>query len=350
MKAEHVETMWTAARLGGVSILQIINVIGFIIFLVLASLGGSGRLGRPIGTVSNALPTLLTPAGWAFSIWSAIYALTGGLTIAQAFPSRRVWSSEKLGWWWAANTVIGQGLWTFAWVNEWGGMWVSALLLAFIVATLAGLYVRIDAGVAPLSHLPLAPGAGRCARALHAQRPPRSAFVDGVLLEGGIGLYLGWTTAATILNVSIALVASGVASSGEAAVSTAAVATSIAVLCVAVALAITGAVLRTDFWFASALAWACAGIRSQQMNDAWTVRDQSVGTAATVAVAIAGAAAAAALLWRVYLWRIGALPYTLRLGGGSAGADTNTNKGGAMPVVTPNPFAHSAMRATQTWE
>jgi len=288
---------------GGCSALQLVNVVGWLIFLGESSLGGAGKLGEPIGRVSDAFATLITPIGWAFSIWSAIFALTGALAITQALPSRRAWSAEKLGWWWAANTVVGEGLWTLAWVGRWGGMWVSAALLAFIVGTLAALYIRVDAGVAPLAPRAAGADAGApwLARELRRARPART-LAEAVVLEGAISLYMGWTTAATILNVSIALVASGAPATGPAAA-----AAGVVMLLAAAALAVAAAVLRTDFVYAGALAWALAGIRAQAMNAAWPARDAAVLGAANAALAVAAAAAVGAALARARLAAAGHL-------------------------------------------
>ena len=296
----------------GSSALQLLIVAGFFVFLIESSLGGAGRLGEPIGRVSDSLATTITPAGWAFSIWSAIFVLNAALAVYQSLPSRRLWSASRLGWWYAANTVIGEGIWTLSWVGRWGSMWVSALTLVFIVATLAGLYLRIDAGVAPLSPSPAASSPTCGALSFLRKARPARTLATHVLLEGSVSLYMGWTTAATILNVSIALVATGVSPSGPAAA-----AAGVIMLLTASALAVAAAVTRTDVLFAAALAWALAGIRSNQLNDKWPVREPTVLNAAGVACGIAATAAVCALLARIRLVASG----ELRLA--AAGSDAN---------------------------
>lgn len=39
--------------------------------------------------VSEAYPTLFTPAGWAFSIWGIIFLLEGAFSVYQLTPSAR---------------------------------------------------------------------------------------------------------------------------------------------------------------------------------------------------------------------------------------------------------------------
>src|SRR5690242_6638514 len=46
-------------------------------------------IGEPIGSRSDSVRTLITPAGWAFSIWGALYAGSALFAIYQALPSQR---------------------------------------------------------------------------------------------------------------------------------------------------------------------------------------------------------------------------------------------------------------------
>jgi len=307
---EMPDSFFVQPLVSGVSPLQLINVIGYFVFLIVSSIGGAGGLGASIGSVSAAYPTMITPAGWAFSIWSAVFSLTGCLTLFQAFPSRRLWSYEKLGWWWALNTVIGEGLWTVAWVKGWGSQWVAACTLAFIVATGACIYIRIDAGVAPLT------GSGPpnalcrtlthpfCCKSTLSKARPAKSLVDFVFLEGGIGLYLGWTTAACIVNFSIALVASGFQNDGKAAPFFASL-----LLIASTSLAFLAALFRLDFWYAGAIAWALTGIwRNQQSDSTTIVHNDSVSQVALFSCTVSWAATLAAIVGRIMLFREGKLP------------------------------------------
>jgi benzodiazapine receptor len=312
----------------GISAQQLLNLVGYFIFLLFSSIGGGGGFGKSIGAVSTSLPTAITPAGWAFSIWSAIFTLTGTLCVAQAFPSRREWAWRKLGVWWILNTWVGEGLWTFAWVFQWGGMWVSALLLAFVVGTLAALYLSADMGVAPLSGdaegispppallcCPFLLPSWLSAALRRKGAAPRSAL-DAYLLEPSVSLYMSWTTAATILNFTIALVASGVSASGPLAAPL-----GVLLLLTAAGLAVCAAVLRTDAVYAAGLCWALAGIYSQQLNPNWPIKSGDVAKAAALASGAAGAAAVGALCWRLWMWRSGALVVTWGKGSGTDDAN-----------------------------
>ena len=248
----------TAPALCGVSTLQILNVVGYVVFLATSGAGGAGLGGLPsIGRTSNELPVTVTPAGFAFGIWSVIFALLGVTCVLQALPSNREWSSEKLGYWWLINTLVAEGLWTFAFVLRWGGMWVSAALLLTVVVTAAAIHLQMDAGVAPFSSH-ASPAPGQSALSLWRARTP-VGLVELVFAQGGVSIYMGWTTAATILNISIALSVAGVSDSENGDLAQ-------VVVSAAAVLAVVAAVTRLDFFFCGALCWALAGIHANQMR------------------------------------------------------------------------------------
>ena len=51
--------------------------------------GARGFRGETVGSISDAYPTLLTPAGYAFAIWSLIYSGLLVFSGVQLLPSRR---------------------------------------------------------------------------------------------------------------------------------------------------------------------------------------------------------------------------------------------------------------------
>ena len=58
--------------------------VGVIVFNYLAASGALG--GIETGAVSDKYPTLVTPAGYAFAIWSLIYLGIVAFSIYQALP------------------------------------------------------------------------------------------------------------------------------------------------------------------------------------------------------------------------------------------------------------------------
>jgi hypothetical protein len=320
----------TAPLLQGISAQQLLNLLGYIVFLFTSSIGGVGLWGlQRIGSVSNELPVSVTPAGYAFSIWSAIFVLTGLLSVLQVLPRNREWAAEKLGWWWLLNTIIGEGLWTFAFILRWGSMWVSAALLGFIVLTGALLYLQMGIGIAPWplqqQQQQQQQQASRCAQltGLTVARPPVSLLEAG-LLESGISMYVGWTTAATILNISIALSLSGLSGSGW----------SITVVAAAAVLAVLGAASRTDFIFSGTLCWALTAIHRNQV--ALGLNGDSVGEASLAAAVVSGVAAGLALAWRLLLIVQGRVTFVSSSVALSSGGSSSSAKAQAQAVGSAN--------------
>lgn len=95
---------------------------------VLPALG----IGEPIGSQSDAVRTVITPAGWAFSIWGALY--TGSLLFAiyQLLPAQRNNALLERIRWPAAGAFLGNALWA-AYTQVFG---LTALSVAIIAATL----------------------------------------------------------------------------------------------------------------------------------------------------------------------------------------------------------------------
>lgn len=89
-------------------------------------------IGHPIGDQSDSVRTLVTPAGWAFSIWGALYAGALVFAIYQAMPKQRhnaLLARIRLP---AAGAFLGNALWA-AYTQVYG---LSALSVVIIVCTL----------------------------------------------------------------------------------------------------------------------------------------------------------------------------------------------------------------------
>ncbi|MDT0631940.1 hypothetical protein [Rubrivirga litoralis] len=145
------------------------------------ALAGAGLLfGTTTGAVSDAVPTGVTPAGWAFSVWSVIFV--GAVVFAgyQARPSAREPRYDRLAAPFVAANVLN-GLWQVPWLAGLPG--VAAVVIVGILASLAWLYVRLDR--------------------LDLTTAERWAL--GVPTS----LFLAWVSVATALNVSVALAAAG---------------------------------------------------------------------------------------------------------------------------------------------
>ncbi|SEI81921.1 hypothetical protein SAMN05192553_101412 [Cyclobacterium xiamenense] len=162
--------------------LLVINSVTFLVVLLFNYLGSSGDyFGSTVGEVSADYQTLLTPAGYAFSIWGLIYLgwlaflvfqwqgyLTGNS--ATALLPAGIWFS-------LAN--LSNALWVWAWTS--GHLWLSLLLIAGLLLALIRLVInfRLELDDVPLRIL--------------------------FWVWWPICIYTGWVILATVLNTSVVL-------------------------------------------------------------------------------------------------------------------------------------------------
>lgn len=132
-----------------------------------------------IGAISDKYATYLTPAGYAFSIWSLIYFLLAGLVIYQARdivkPRKDNDLPARIGPLFVVSSVAN-GLWTYVFVNELVGL--SVVILLVLTGSLYALLWRL---------------------AIATDDPPLKtiAFVWWPLM-----IYTGWVTVASVVNVA----------------------------------------------------------------------------------------------------------------------------------------------------
>lgn len=121
---------------------QLAVVLAVLVNVGLNALAGAGALfGTPTGAVSDASPTPVTPAGWAFSIWSVIFVGVLAAAAWQALPARRGPRYDGLGAPFVAANLLN-GLWQIPWLT--GRFGLAALVIGGILASLVWLYVRLD--------------------------------------------------------------------------------------------------------------------------------------------------------------------------------------------------------------
>lgn len=178
MQTEQAEPDTWTRRLGGI-------VLATAIMQVIAPALTLNGLGESPG--SGAGPDLLiTPVGWAFSIWGVIYALA----IAQAIA--------VLG---TSSARMPQRLQVDQIVLHLGATaWIVCAGFDSSVATAAALTVMVVAAVDAV---------------IVAGRGALWPCWLAILTQAAIGLYAGWVTAAFFLNLSTALVDTDVAGADE---------------------------------------------------------------------------------------------------------------------------------------
>jgi hypothetical protein len=227
--------------------------------------GARGYRGETVGSISDAYPTLLTPAGYAFAIWSLIYLGLLVFSVVQLLPSRRDDPLlRKIAPWYVATCVLN-GAWIFVWLSRW--FWLSLAVIAGLLAGLMRIYLLLDADRATRTG------------------PERWG------VAWPFSLYAAWVTVATVLNATVALRATGFQGAGLA---PGAWATVLIVLL----LGLVGVIAtpRRDPIFTGVAVWALAALAVARLGS---------GSAPAVAVAVVAALAAGILVWLtgVLAWR-----------------------------------------------
>ena len=140
--------------------------------------------GRRTGDVSDSYPSLFTPAGVTFSIWGVIYLLLGlhvlhqlGLFQGGAQSEAEAVLLNRIGVLFAVSSLANTA-WVFAW--HYDVIWLSVVLIVTILVCLI-----VIAGMLRNANLTV-----------------RQRWLVGVPFS----VYFGWTTVATVANVTVLLV------------------------------------------------------------------------------------------------------------------------------------------------
>lgn len=209
-------------------------LVAFIGMMVLNFLAGATTAlgGVNTGQVSEAHPTLFTPAGVTFSIWGVIYLLLGVFF----FRVFEIWKPKKSA---VSNKTLNEGIKLFtissvlngAWLLAWqyDVLWLSVILMVGLLVTL-----------------------GQIATLLR-DRP--FDLREYALTRLPFSVYFGWITVATVANISVWLVSikwdgfgvrPGVWTVG--------------ILLVAAAIGIYTSLRNNDWAYLAVFIWAYAGI------------------------------------------------------------------------------------------
>jgi cell division protein FtsW (lipid II flippase) len=195
--------------------------------------------GRRTGDVSDAYPSLFTPAGVTFSVWGVIYLLLGAHVLYQLGLFRdgpdtaeQTALLNRVGVLFAVSSVANTA-WVFAW--HFDQLPLSAVLIVVILVCLALISISLR----------------------RANLSGRRRWFIGVPFS----VYFGWTTVAVVANITVLLVSwkwdgFGLAQSTW------------AVIIVGVAMAVgTATMVRNrDVAYGLVLIWAFVGILIRQMS------------------------------------------------------------------------------------
>lgn len=237
------------------SALRLLNILAFLFTIVVNGLAGSTTIigGTNTAQVSDANPTLITPAGYVFSIWGIIYILLGVFVIFQALPSEKGKEYQKRVSWLFVLSSLFNIAWLFLWQFEY--LSFSVILMFLLLATLIAIYLRLNIGMSTAS------------------------LREKLAVHLPFSVYLGWITIASIANVATTLVSvnwDGFGISQE----------TWATLIIIIALVLTLLVIATrkDIAYGLVIIWALVGIAVKQSEN---LRIAMIAEVSAVLIAVA---------------------------------------------------------------
>jgi benzodiazapine receptor len=217
------------------TLLKWANVAAFVLTVVVNSLAGSTTLigGVSTASISDSNPTLVTPAGYTFSIWGIIYFLLGVFVVSQFFKARKdSGGEEKIGWLFVLSSVMNI-FWLILW--QYNILGATVIVMFLLLATLVMIYRRLGIGIS------------------------KASVRERLSVHLPFSVYLGWITIATIANVSVALVSVGWDGFGIGPETWAK-----AILAVALLIALLVVARRKDVAYGLVIVWALMGIAAKQ--------------------------------------------------------------------------------------
>ncbi|TXT64882.1 MAG: conserved membrane protein of unknown function [Promethearchaeota archaeon] len=218
---------------------QIGNIVAVVVTIIINLLANALPLNNiSTGELADLYPNLLVPAGYVFSIWFIIYVLITILAIYQAkdlFKSEKeeLPFIEKIGPYFIIAS-LGNISWIFFWHYQ-----IFLLPLVAIVVLFLGLlmcYLRLDIAISDA---------------------PKN---EKIFVHLPISVYFGWSTVATVAQVTAILVQVGLPSFG-----TLAELLTILVIAVLVLIGLLVIFTRRDFAYGAVLVWASIGIFVKQL-------------------------------------------------------------------------------------
>ena len=222
--------------------LVILATAGMIVFNWMAAAGYVN--GVTPEEISNKYPTIVTPAGYAFSIWSLIYVGLIAFSIYQVLPSTitRFRSMRSL---YILSCVLNCA-WIYSWHHDHPILCLVIIVMLWL--TLLFAYRLLD---------------------------PGNSVTDSWFVKAPFGLYLGWVTAATLVNLAVVIQAS------EFDLSTVAmVVVGVVLILLAALIGVSARVTLSNFFFPLAIAWALTAIAVKQSGNTAIVVACAVGVVA----------------------------------------------------------------------
>ena len=210
------------------TIRQIIIVIATLVTIALNIFSGL-ITGKSVAAISNRFPVPVTPAGWAFSVWGIIYIGLIAFAIYQALPSQSTNPRlQRIGYWYVLSCAANVA-WLFLWVNE----QITLSLVAMVVLLLSLIILYLRAGM----------------------NRTNIARVERWCVNIPFGIYMGWITVATIVNVTVVLFNLGWTGWGISPETW-----TMLLLIIGTVIALSVGVIRVDIAYIATVVWAYSAI------------------------------------------------------------------------------------------
>ncbi|MBY6035842.1 tryptophan-rich sensory protein [Fictibacillus nanhaiensis] len=200
--------------------------------------------GNTTGELSAKYNVLITPAGYAFSIWGLIYTMLVIWVIYQASP-RHIHNPmfQKLGYWFVVNCMLNI-IWIFVWHYE--KLYLSLIVMIGLLISLIVIYTKLQ---------------GKDLHPWFVRIP--------------FSIYLGWVSVATIVNTAVVLNYSGWDGFGLSSETW-----TFIMLIVAVIISLLFTVKNDDLAYPLVFVWALVGIGIRHMNSMDILANTSFSLAA----------------------------------------------------------------------
>ena len=248
----------TLSKGSGDTVRQISNIFALGAVLTINALANILPInGQTTGEISDEFNSLVTPAGYVFSIWGVIYLLLLAFVIYQALPSQKDNPRlRNLGYIFVWSCVFN-----FFWIIVFHyNQYVLSLLCMFgILAALILCYQRLGIGQSEVSS------------------------TEYLAVRLAFSVYLGWITVATIANLTVVLLSFGITGGAAAPFISA------FVVLVALGIGVTVLMRRSDLAYTLVLVWAFVGI---------AVAEQGVTPLVVVVSLLSAAVLAVGIVWR----------------------------------------------------
>ena len=226
------------------SILVLVATIGVIAFNWMAA---TGRLaGVSSADISAKYPTLITPAGYGFSIWTLIYVGLLAFSIFQLLPAN-VARFRPL-----RSLYIFSCALNCAWLYFWHTEHIAICFVILVALCLTLLSIN------------------------YLLREPET-FADIWLAKAPFGIYLGWATAAVLVNLVVMLKFLNVSLTPSTETYLA-----VGLILVAAVFGVLARIRLTNYFYPLAIAWALTAIAVRQSGQTAIVVACAVGVIASL--------------------------------------------------------------------